>query len=101
MIGLAPCSGEGQGQQLRLNTEGQLGVGERCVEATQAGARIIFCPSGKVSGPWSYERRSKRLLHTTARRCLTVRGESLSLEQCGEEEDQQWTFRQNKPHWAQ
>ena len=102
MIGLAPCGREGEGQMVRLNTEGQLGIGERCVEATQAGARIIFCPSGKVSGPWSYDKENKRLLHTVARKCLTVRGESLSLEPCQEEDqDQQWTFRQTKPHWAE
>ena len=88
---------------VRLNTEGQLGIGERCVEASQAGARIIFCPAGKVSGPWSYDREAKSLLHSTARKCLAVRGERLVLEQCssGGDQDQQWVFRETKPHWAQ
>ena len=106
MIGVAPCSGEGQGQLVRLNTEGQLGVGERCVEASQAGVRIVFCPQGKVSGPWRYDSQDGSLQHTTARRCLAVRGESLALEQCQQQQQQQqqqyqrWTFKKIKPHWA-
>ena len=102
MIGLAPCTGQGDGQQFRLNTEGQLGVGERCIEATPAGARLIFCPSGKVSGPWSYDGHERSLRHTTARRCLAVRGDTTTLELCQQgDQQQQWTFRQTKPHWAQ
>ena len=101
MIGLAPCSGEGEGQVVRLNTQGQLGVGERCIEATQAGVRIIFCPQGKVSGPWRYDSEEGSLQHSTARRCLTVRGESLALQPCqAQQQYQSWTFKKIKPHWA-
>ena len=67
MMGLSQCGGAG-GQLMRLNSAGQLGVGERCVEANKSGARLIFCPSSSVSGPWSYDSDSKQLLHTPSKR---------------------------------
>ena len=67
MIGLSQC-GAGGGQLMRLNAEGQLGVGERCIEANTSGVRIIFCPSGKVNGPWQYDRDSRQMLHKISKR---------------------------------
>ena len=67
MIGLSQC-GAGGGQLMRLNAEGQLGVGERCIEANTSGVRIIFCPSGKVNGPWQYDKDSRQMLHKISKR---------------------------------
>ena len=102
-MGVSQCYGQGNGQLMRLNEEGQLGIGERCVDATPSGAKLIFCPSGSVSGPWSYEEGNRLLMHKRTKRCLTVRGdqESLSLDKCDEAEDnQKWVFKETKPHWA-
>jgi len=39
---------------VRLNAQGQIGIGERCVEADKSSVKLIFCPLGKVDGPWEY-----------------------------------------------
>ena len=38
-MGVAQCGGSGQ--LVRLNTAGQLGLGERCVEADRSGAKLV------------------------------------------------------------
>lgn len=42
-------------QLIRLNSKGQLGVGERCVEADGLGVKLVFCRQGTVDGPWQYD----------------------------------------------
>lgn len=42
-------------QLIRLNAEGQLGVGERCIDADGQGIKLIFCHLGTVNGPWEYD----------------------------------------------
>ncbi|XP_064096978.1 N-acetylgalactosaminyltransferase 7-like [Macrobrachium nipponense] len=54
-----PCLGDILGgdtsQLIRLNSEGQLAVGERCVDADGLGIKLIFCRLGTVDGPWQYD----------------------------------------------
>merc|ERR1712038_1130245 len=100
MMGLTQCGGGG-GQLMRLNAEGQLGVGERCVDANTNGIRLIFCPSASVSGPWHYDKGTKQLLHKTSKRCLSAKGGKPGLEKCQElSSNQKWVFIESKPHWA-
>jgi polypeptide N-acetylgalactosaminyltransferase len=40
---------------MRLNAKGQLGVGERCIEADAQGIKLVFCRLGTVDGPWEYD----------------------------------------------
>ncbi len=92
-------------------------MGERCVEGSTGGARLIFCPSGQVGGPWEYDRDNKQLLHTTSHRstpalttslqsfiivrCLSARGDKPILEKCdGSFIQQKWVFIESKPNWA-
>lgn len=42
-------------QLMRLNAKGQLGVGERCIEADAQGIKLVFCRLGTVDGPWEYD----------------------------------------------
>ena len=42
-------------QLVRLNAAGQLGVGERCVDADSQGVKLIYCRMGTVDGPWEYD----------------------------------------------
>lgn len=39
---------------MRLNAKGQLGVGERCIDADSQGIKLVFCKLGIVNGPWKY-----------------------------------------------
>jgi len=43
---------------MRLNAKGQLGVGERCVEADGQGIKYAFCRLGTADGPWQYDEAS-------------------------------------------
>ena len=40
---------------MRLNSAGQLGVGERCVNADNQGVKLVVCRLGTVDGPWEYD----------------------------------------------
>lgn len=40
---------------MRLNAKGQLGVGERCIEADGQGVKYAFCRLGTADGPWQYD----------------------------------------------
>ena len=71
-MGVTECYGEGNGQLMRLNAEGQLGIGERCVDATSTGAKLIFCPSGTVKGPWDYDEDTKLLMHAKSKRYASL-----------------------------
>lgn len=42
-------------QLFRLNAKGQLGNGERCVEADKQAVKLVFCRLGTVDGPWQYD----------------------------------------------
>lgn len=42
-------------QLVRLNAQGQIGIGERCVDADKSSVKLIFCPLGKVDGPWDHD----------------------------------------------
>lgn len=42
-------------QLYRLNTKGQLGVGERCIAGDRQNVKLVVCPLGTVDGPWQYE----------------------------------------------
>lgn len=43
-------------QLFRLNAKGQLGNGERCVDADKQGIKLVFCRLGTVDGPWEYDK---------------------------------------------
>ena len=42
-------------QLVRLNSAGQLSIGERCVDVDSQGVKLIFCRLGTVDGPWVYD----------------------------------------------
>lgn len=99
VMGVSSCNGHGV--QMRLNAQGQLGTGERCVDANSGSVKQIVCPPASVSGPWSYKEETKLLVHKRGNRCLSVRGESVSLAKCDDTQDsQKWTFKDTKPRWA-
>merc|ERR550519_1416685 len=46
LMGVSHCHGFGNNQLIRLNAEGQLAVGERCIDADTQGIKLIFCRLG-------------------------------------------------------
>ncbi|CAG7732478.1 unnamed protein product [Allacma fusca] len=69
---------------VRLNAEGQIGIGERCVDADKNAVKLIYCPMGTASGPWLYDEETKLLKHKNQGRCLVVHPSSnqLMLREC-------------------
>lgn len=103
IMGLQHCHGLGNNQLIRLNAAGQLGVGERCIEADRQGIKLAFCRLGTVDGPWTYDEKSLTLLHRVHRKCVAVHPQShqLSLMPCDVNNAyQQWKFKMLRPSYA-
>lgn len=102
IMGLQHCHGFGNNQLIRLNAAGQLGVGERCVEADRQGIKLAFCRLGTVDGPWQYNEKTKHLLHRVYQKCMALNPQThqLSLNLCDVNNAyQQWIFKTIKPPW--
>ncbi|KAK7598309.1 hypothetical protein V9T40_006544 [Parthenolecanium corni] len=102
VIGLGLCHGHGNNQLFRLNAKGQLGHGERCVEADRQSVKLVFCRLGTVDGPWEYNAESRSLLNTDHGKCLTVHPQTklLMLMRCDSINTfQQWAFKETVPKW--
>lgn len=103
-MGVSECYGHGNGQLMRLNEEGQLGIGERCVDASKSGVQHIVCPSGSVSGPWKFNKQTQQLVHKRGNRCLSVDRDhqSTRLAKCdSDDKNQRWLFKEIIPAWAE
>ncbi|KAF4517123.1 hypothetical protein B566_EDAN008882 [Ephemera danica] len=102
LMGMAHCHGFGNNQLVRLNSKGQIGIGERCVEADSQGIKLVFCPLGSVSGPWQYDENKYTLLHRELSKCIALHPQTsqLSLMPCDSVNTyQQWTFKEIPPPW--
>ncbi|XP_043200138.1 N-acetylgalactosaminyltransferase 7-like [Amphibalanus amphitrite] len=100
-VGLSPCHGQGRSQLLRLNLAGQLGAGERCLEAVEGEVHLTVCRLGTVDGPWQYVEDKKAMWHRPLNKCLSAENRRLVLADCGmDERSLKWTWRTVKPRWA-
>lgn len=103
IMGLQHCHGYGNNQLMRLNAAGQLGVGERCVEADRQGIKLAICRLGTVDGPWQYDESSHTLLHRVHKKCIAVHPQThqLSLMPCDiNNAYHQWKFHIIRPNWS-
>ncbi|OWR40790.1 putative n-acetylgalactosaminyltransferase [Danaus plexippus plexippus] len=101
-IGIQSCHGAGNNQLYRLNEAGQLGVGERCLEADTDSLKQTICRLGTVDGPWRYDKERSHLIHRLHSYCLTLQPNSrtLGLAPCDPNNTyQQWTITQKNPKW--
>ncbi|XP_022920157.1 N-acetylgalactosaminyltransferase 7 [Onthophagus taurus] len=101
-MSITHCHGFGNNQLIRLNAKGQLGVGERCIEADSQGIKLTFCRMGTVDGPWSYDENSFVLLHRVHKKCMALHPQTahLSLMPCDINNTyQQWKFKEIQPKW--
>ncbi|GIY17108.1 n-acetylgalactosaminyltransferase 7 [Caerostris darwini] len=97
IVGMSHCHGSGGNQIFRLNAEGQLGVGERCVNADTDHMKLVFCTLGTVDGPWEYNPTSKLLFHKQHQKCLELSHDkgTLNLQPCNSASNgQKWIFRE-------
>ncbi|KAJ1519583.1 hypothetical protein ONE63_004858 [Megalurothrips usitatus] len=102
MMGTSHCHGGGNNQLMRLNAKGQLGVGERCIDADNSGVKLIFCRLGTVDGPWQYDETTRTLLHTGQKKCIAIHPQTLQLilAPCDiNDRYHQWNFKEIHPKW--
>ncbi|KAK6640459.1 hypothetical protein RUM44_012153 [Polyplax serrata] len=89
-------------QLVRLNTKGQLGIGERCIDGGKQGIKLVFCRLGSVDGPWQYDEETKTLLHTKMQMCMALHPQTsqLSLMPCDPDNPyHKWVFKGIHPKW--
>ncbi|RWS11169.1 hypothetical protein B4U79_05959 [Dinothrombium tinctorium] len=95
------CHSHGGNQLFRLNAKGQLGVGERCIDASTDKMILIHCKLGTVDGPWKYDKKTKRMIHKKLNMCLQQRDDgAIHLTECNDDMTdtrQQWKWRQIRP----
>ncbi|KAH6925348.1 hypothetical protein HPB50_003889 [Hyalomma asiaticum] len=94
---LTACHGTGGNQVFRLNAEGQLGLGERCMDANSNSMDVVYCTLGTVDGPWEYSVDTQHLYHKTHKKCLSYNKRSyrVHLDRCDDSNvNQHWTFRE-------
>ncbi|KAJ8953844.1 hypothetical protein NQ318_006695 [Aromia moschata] len=100
LMAIQHCHGFGNNQLLRLNAKGQLGVGERCIEADTQGVKLVFCRLGTADGPWIYDDTTHTLLHRVYKKCMALHPQTphLSLLPCDVNNAyQQWLFKEIRP----
>ncbi|XP_064484396.1 N-acetylgalactosaminyltransferase 7-like [Ornithodoros turicata] len=99
-VSVTPCHGTGGNQVFRINAEGQLGVGERCIDASIHSMQLVYCSLGTVHGPWKYLAETKQLFHKDLKKCLEYNQQEnyLKLVNCNTETlGQQWKFQEIHP----
>lgn len=95
VMGVSGCHGYGNNQLARLNSEGQLSIGERCVESSGQLVQLRFCQLGTVNGPWRFDENSGQMLHTRSDQCLAIDASSrqLRMAECDERDVyRQWKW---------
>lgn len=102
VIGVSHCHGLGSNQLFRLNAEGQLGVGERCIDADTESIKLVYCSLGTVDGPWKYDEKTHMLQHKLHKKCVELlpQNSQLKLAMCDDGNDNmKWKFAEVHPHY--
>lgn len=89
----------GRDEVIRLDTAGQLGLGERCLVPVREEGEMIeisvsVCPLGEVGGPWRYSQQDLTLTYSLSYQdqdqelCVEMRGMGglLTLAKCDQVE---------------
>ncbi|CAG2182105.1 unnamed protein product, partial [Oppiella nova] len=99
-VSLSHCHGHGGNQLFRLNQKGQLGLGERCVDANRDKMTLIYCKLGTVDGPWSYDKDTQQMKYKRKSLCLAWEGDQgkVHLTECRTgDRSQRWNWKQLQP----
>lgn len=83
-FGLSRCHHYGGGQLFRLNSKGQMGYGERCIDRYQSKKiSVHHCPRNPT-GHWRYENKSGLIRYGNSGMCVHADLEkgSLDLQEC-------------------
>lgn len=80
-VGHSGCHHFGGNQLFRLNTQGQMAVGERCIELQGNQLKVTFCDV-MPSGNWDWDQDTKLIKHKSAGKCVAKLGTSLGIAPC-------------------
>ncbi|XP_076441761.1 N-acetylgalactosaminyltransferase 7-like [Babylonia areolata] len=98
-IGVYSCHGLAGSQLFRINTKGQIGVGERCLEAPNGDTlHIAYCEI-EPTGPWGFDDVSGLIKHTSMDKCVEAGSDKkLHLVACDPDSSQQkWEVNEVHP----
>ncbi|XP_033735035.1 N-acetylgalactosaminyltransferase 7-like [Pecten maximus] len=89
-MGISGCHHFGGNQMFRINTKGQMGVGERCIEAPNGSTlHMHFCET-QPTGPWQLDLTTGVIRHEHHQKCLEAgSGNKVTLEPCDPSNDKQ------------
>ncbi|ESO86827.1 hypothetical protein LOTGIDRAFT_194702 [Lottia gigantea] len=89
-IGAYYCHHGGGNQMFRLNTKGQLALGERCLEAKYKDTIHVSYCDVEPTGPWDYDEKTKQVQHTEYEMCVELGDDDkLHLQTCDAESQRQ------------
>ncbi|XP_046343077.1 N-acetylgalactosaminyltransferase 7-like isoform X1 [Haliotis rufescens] len=82
-IGVYYCHHGGGNQLYRLNTKGQIGYGERCIESPNGDTLHIHYCDVQPTGPWDYDENSYLIKNILLSKCVEIgKDERLHLQPC-------------------
>ncbi|XP_005100984.1 N-acetylgalactosaminyltransferase 7 isoform X2 [Aplysia californica] len=86
-------------QLFRINTKGQLGLGERCIMEQNRDTLHIHVCDTQPEGPWEFDKAFGQIKHTHLNKCIgTSKDDKLHLQPCDtDNESQQWEINEIYP----
>ncbi|XP_076463576.1 N-acetylgalactosaminyltransferase 7-like isoform X2 [Babylonia areolata] len=98
-VGLRMCHMMGNSQLYRINTKGQLGLGERCLEAPGGDTLHIRYCEVQPTGPWDFDKALGQIRHKVHNKCVESGDDSkLHLVACDPSSaKQQWEVNEIQP----
>ncbi|XP_041352821.1 N-acetylgalactosaminyltransferase 7-like [Gigantopelta aegis] len=82
-IGVYYCHHGGGNQLFRINTKGQIGYGERCIESDNGDTLHIHFCDVQPTGPWNYDENTGLIRNKDHNKCVEIgKDERLHLQPC-------------------
>ncbi|XP_070180117.1 N-acetylgalactosaminyltransferase 7-like isoform X2 [Littorina saxatilis] len=89
-VSMRMCHMQGFGQLYRINTKGQIGLGERCIDSPNGDTLHIRYCEVQPTGPWEFDAGLGQLKHSTHNKCVEAGSDSkLHLTGCNPSSPQQ------------
>ncbi|KAK3743182.1 hypothetical protein RRG08_064038 [Elysia crispata] len=98
-VGIMSCHGAGHGQLFRLNVQGQIGTGERCIDSQSGGILHVIVCAREPSGPWEWDKGSGMIRHKELNKCVDIGTDhKLHLKSCDNKlSSMKWEFKEVFP----
>ncbi|XP_025103406.1 N-acetylgalactosaminyltransferase 7-like [Pomacea canaliculata] len=82
-VGVYYCNSGGGNQIYRLNTKGQIAMGEWCIKSLDSGTLHLRQCDVQPTGPWRWDEATGLIHNTNMEKCIDIRGDSrLHLQPC-------------------